>query len=183
HCWRGGARVGAERTWSVGGHWPGGTTPPQPPLRGAPRARQSAELPEHAEWIIGASKFGMKAGGVGTRRRPSAVHPHLPGRAMSDDRLLLIAGNVLGAHAGKEIVRMVVFANVIEAEPPIFALAEPPLGRAVGRGRLAIRPFAGRALGAQPTIFVGLDPDAVKQGRVAFHDRSVCARSEAIFKS
>jgi hypothetical protein len=38
-------------------------------------------------------------------------------------------------------------------------------------------------LGAQPTIFVGLHPDAVKQGRVVFHDRSVCARREVIFKS
>src|SRR5262249_59164071 len=104
----------------------------------------------------------MKAGGMETRGRPPAVHPLLPGRAMPDARLLLIAGNVLGAHAGEEIVRMVVFANVLEAEPPIFALAQPPLGRAVGRGRLAIRPFAGRALGAHPTIFVGLDPDAVE---------------------
>ena len=102
---------------------------------------------------------------------------------MSDDRFLLIAGNVLGAHAREEIVRMVVLANVIETEPPILALAQPSLGRAVGGRRLAIRPFAGRALGAQPTIFVGLHPDAVKQGRVAFHDRSVCARREVIFKS
>src|SRR5262245_65030264 len=118
----------------------------QPPLRSAPCAGQSAELPEHAEGIIGPAEIG-KAGGMGTRRRPSAVHSHLPGRAMPDDRLLLIAGNVLGAHAGEEIVRVVVFANVIEAEPPIFALAQSPLGRAVGRGRLAIRPFAGWALG------------------------------------
>src|SRR5262249_55227783 len=107
----------------------------------------------------------MKAGGMGTRPWPSAVHPHLPGRAMPDDRLLLIAGNVLGAHAGEEILRMFLSANVLEADPPIFALAQPPLGRAVGRGRLAIRPFAGWALGAQPTIFVGLDPDAVEQRR------------------
>src|SRR5262249_15998058 len=69
------------------------------------------------------------------------------------------------------------------AEPPVFALAQPPLRRAVGGGRLAARPFAGRALGAQPTILVGLDPDAVEQGGVAFHDLSVCAPPAAIFKA
>src|SRR5262249_61909602 len=121
---------------------------------------------------------GMRAG-----RPPRAFYSHFPGRAMPDARLFLIGDIVRGAHAGKKFVGVVVSANVMEAKPPIFALAQSPLGRAVGRGRLAIRPFAGRALGAQPTIFVGLDPDAVKQGRVAFHDRSVCARSEAIFKS
>src|SRR5262249_26176984 len=121
--------------------------------------------------------------GMGTRRRPSAVHPHLPGRAMPDDRLLLVAGNVLGAHAGEEIVRVVVFANVIEAEPPIFALAQSPLGRAVGRGRLAIRPFAGGAWVAQPTFFVGLAPKAAKRGALSFKARSVARRSEPILKS
>src|SRR5260370_7814845 len=83
----------------------------------------------------------MKAGGMGARRRPSAVHPHLPGRTMADDGFLLIPDNVLGAHAGEEIVRMVVLADMIEAKPPIFALAQPP-------------PWA-----RDGTIFVGLEPD------------------------
>src|SRR5260370_37553481 len=83
----------------------------------------------------------MKAGGIGARRRPSAVHPHLPGRTMADDGFLLIPDNVLGAHAGEEIVRMVVLADMIEAKPPIFALAQPP-------------PWA-----RDGTIFVGLEPD------------------------
>jgi len=102
---------------------------------------------------------------------------------MADDGFLLIPDNVLGAHAGEEIVRVVVLADVRKAEPPVFLFAQTPFRRAVGPGRLAIRPFAGRALGAQPTIFVGFHPDAVKQGGVAFHDRSVCARREVIFKS
>jgi hypothetical protein len=45
---------------------------------------------------------------------------------MADDGFLLIPDNVLGAHAGEEIVRMVVLADMIEAKPPIFALAQPP---------------------------------------------------------
>ena len=87
---------------------------------------------------------------------------------MSDDRVLLVAGDVVGAHAGEEIVRVVVLAHVIEAEPPIFALAQTPLGRAMGRRRLAARPLAGRALRAQPTVLVGLHPDAVEQGESYF---------------
>src|SRR5262249_32414850 len=94
--------------------------------------------------IIGTAEFGMQAGRMGARCRPSAVHPHLPGRAMPDDRFLLITGNVLGAHAGKEIVRMVVLANVIETEPPVFALAQPPRGRA-GSGRGAVHLGLSRA--------------------------------------
>ena len=113
----------------------------------------------------------------------AAVHAHLPGGAMADDRLFLILGDVVGVHPGKEIVRLVVLPHVIQAEPPIFSLAQPPLGRAVGCGRLAVRPIAGRGLGMQPTVFVGLDPDAVEQGGVVFHDRSLCARGEATFKS
>jgi hypothetical protein len=45
---------------------------------------------------------------------------------MADDGFLLIPENVLGVHAGEEIVRIVVFAGMIEAKPPIFALAQPP---------------------------------------------------------
>ncbi len=81
---------------------------------------------------------------------------------MSDHRVLLVAGNVVGAHARKEIVGVIVRAHVIETEPPVFAFAQPPLGRAVGRGRLAVRPLAGRAFGAQAAVLVGPDPDPVE---------------------
>ncbi len=102
---------------------------------------------------------------------------------MADDGFFLITANILGAHPREEIVRMVVFAHMFQTKPPIFALAQSPFGSAVGRGRRAIRPFAGGALRTQPTVFIGLDPDAVEQGRVACHDRSVCACGRDIFKS
>ena len=66
---------------------------------------------------------------------------------MADDGFLLIPDNVLGAHAGEEIVRMVVLADMIEAKPPIFALAQPP-------------PWA-----RDGTIFVGLEPMSRFLGR------------------
>src|ERR1700704_1814625 len=59
----------------------------QPALRST-RAGRSAELPEDAEWIIGTAEFGLKARRMGARRRPSAVHPHLPSRTMPDDGFL-----------------------------------------------------------------------------------------------
>jgi len=51
---------------------------------------------------------------------------------------------------------------VFEAKAPVFTLAQPPFGSAVGRRRLAIRPFARRAFRALATIFVGLDPNAIE---------------------
>jgi hypothetical protein len=57
---------------------------------------------------------------------------------------------------------MIVLAHVIEAKLPIFPLAQPALGCAVGGGRLAIRPLAARALRAQAPILVGLYPDAIE---------------------
>ena len=81
---------------------------------------------------------------------------------MTDDSVFLISGDVLWSHAGEKIVRMVVGADVIETEPPVFPFAQPPFRCAVGRRRLALRPLAGRALSAKPTILVGLDPDAIE---------------------
>jgi hypothetical protein len=83
---------------------------------------------------------------------------------MAGDGILLIFGDVVGAHPGEEIVRVVVLAHVAEAETPVFFLLVTPLGRAVGRRPLAPRPFAGRMRGAQPTVHVGLDADSVEQG-------------------
>ena len=60
-------------------------------------------------------------------------------------RVLLILGDGVVAHAGEEIVGMVVFAHVLEAEAPVFLLAQPALGRAMGRPRVAARPLADRA--------------------------------------
>src|SRR5262249_34070930 len=73
---------------------------------------------------VGGGDLGRKGGGWGGRRGGAAVHAHLPGGAMPDDRILRVAGDVVGAHPGKEIVRVVVLAHVIEAEPPVLALAQ-----------------------------------------------------------
>ena len=81
---------------------------------------------------------------------------------MADHGFFLKAGDVLGAHAGEEIVGVVVLADVFEAKAPVFTLAQPPFGSAVGRRRLAIRPLARRAFRALATIFVGLDPNAIE---------------------
>src|SRR5206468_1749350 len=98
--------------------------------------------------------------------RTAAVHAHLPGRTMADDRVLLVARDVVGGHPGEEIVGVVVLTHVIEAEAPVFVVAGAPLGRPIDRGAVAARPFTARVLGPQPAIPVGLDPDAVEQGRV-----------------
>src|SRR5712691_1366340 len=90
---------------------------------GGASAGGRSELLKHSERIIGAAEFGTKAGGMRAHRGPAAVHAHLPGRAMPDDGLALIAGNVVGAHAGEKIVGVVVLADVVETEPPVFALA------------------------------------------------------------
>src|SRR5262245_6307750 len=140
-----------------------------------PGSGGAAELPEHAERIYGAVELRLEARRARPRRRPAAVHAHLPGRAVADHGLLLVAGNVVRVHAGEEIITVVVLADMIETELPVLALAQPPLRRTMRRRRLAVRPFASRALGAQSPILVGLDPDPIEQGRVAGHDRTVCA--------
>src|SRR5262249_42194340 len=96
---------------------------------GTLRTKRSAHLPEHVERIIRAAALGMEARSRGGGRWPPAAHAHLPGRPVSDDRLLLIAGNVVGAHAGEEIVSVVVLTHVSETEMPVFALAQPALRR------------------------------------------------------
>src|SRR5262249_33447329 len=103
-----------------------------------------------------------------------AALPELPGRAVSCYGVLLELGDRLIAHAGEVIVRMIVLAHVIEAEVPVFALAQPAFGSAVRCRAGAARPVAARAIGARPTLLTGLDPDAVEYGRVEFHDRSLC---------
>src|ERR1700732_500135 len=74
--------------------------------------------PKHAERIIGA--FRAQSGGVRAPARPAAIHPHFPGWAMPYDCVLLVPGDVVGSHTGKEIVGMIVLADVIEAELPVF---------------------------------------------------------------
>src|SRR5262249_44425641 len=110
-------------------HPPGLWGPPPPAPRGA---SHSAEFPEKPEWIIRTAELGTKTRGMGARGRSSPVHPHLPSRTVANHGFLLVAGNIFGAHAGEEIVGMVVLAHVFEAKPPIFTLAQPSLRDAMG---------------------------------------------------
>jgi hypothetical protein len=43
--------------------------------------------------------------------------------------------------------------------------------------------LAGRQLGAQPAIQVGLDPDAIKQRRIRFHCLRLCGHDDGTFKT
>src|SRR4029077_5313932 len=105
--------------------------------------------------------------------------PHLPGGAMAGDGFLLILRDRVVAHAGEEIVRLVVFAHVLKTEAPIFALAQAALGGAVGRTFAATRPVAARPAGLRAAILAGLDPDAVEQGRTDLHDDRLCGPEAA----
>src|SRR6516162_2684657 len=57
------------------------------------------------------------------------IGPHLPGRTMARQRILLIARDRLVVHAGKEIIRVVIFAHMVEAEMPILPRVVPALRR------------------------------------------------------
>src|SRR5262249_52400138 len=135
--------------------------------------RGRAKVPKQVERVVGALQIRLEPCRIGAAGRAAAVHAHFPGGTMADHRLLLVAGDVVVAHSCKEIVRMVVFAHMAEAEAPVLILAIAALGSAVGRSPAAARPFTARMLGAQPAILVRLDPNAVEQGRVAGHRRII----------
>src|SRR6202035_964397 len=125
------------------------------------------DVAEHAERII--RHIGMQARRMRAPGRLAAVHAHFPGRAMTGDRVLLVFEDRVVAHAGEEIVRVVVLAHVAETEPPMLVLALPPLGGAMRGRRLAAWPLAGRQIDARPAILVGLHSDAVDHRRGGFH--------------
>src|SRR6516165_2077643 len=110
----------------------GRTARPRPP----PSA--TIELAEYAEGVEGAVK-------VDGRRPPAAatrIGAHFPGRTMAGQRILLVARHGFSVHPRKEVVGLVVFANVVETEVPIFPTLVTPLGRPVGPPVLATGPFA-----------------------------------------
>ena len=85
---------------------------------------------------------------------------------MAGERVLLIGQDRSVVHAGEEIIGLIVFAHVLEAEVPILLVATAALGRAVGRRLLAARPFAGPAAGFDAAILGRLDADFIEQRRV-----------------
>src|ERR1051326_898973 len=127
------------------------------------------QLVENPERIRGAA---VRTETVATVLVP--VHPHFPGRAMTRNGLLLIARDRVLAHSGEEIVGLVILAHVLEAEAPVFALAQAALGGAMSRALATSRPVAARTVGAHAPILAGLDPDAVERGRTDLRGRRLC---------
>src|ERR1700678_1824120 len=121
-----------------------------PRLRGA--GTWAAELPQEIERIVGADALDKRPASLSLGAALAADHPDPPGRKMPGERILLKTRHRIVAHAGEEIVGLVIFADMIEAEPPIFALAVASLRRPVGRRLGAIRPIAARLIGVQPAI-------------------------------
>jgi hypothetical protein len=133
--------------------------------RTGPPAAAAIEFAKHAEGIGGAFEIGL---GTALALFGAGIGAHLPGRTMTGQRVLLVPRNRIRVHAGKEIVGLVVFADVIEAEVPIFLVVGAALGRAMRPLVLAVGPFAhggcftrlGLLLRAQ---LVGLDTDGVEE--------------------
>src|SRR5205085_689960 len=91
---------------------------------------RSPAVLEQSERIV---RVELPIGVLGAGRRGAlAVDPDLPGWTMAGDGFLLVPGDRVFAHSGKKIVRMIVLAHVMQAEAPIFALAQPTLRRAMG---------------------------------------------------
>jgi len=89
---------------------------------------------------------------------------------MAGQRILLIACDRLGIHAGKEIVGLVVFTNVIETEMEVFPRLIATLGRTVRAPALAAGPLAHDGFLARLRLLlraqlVRLDANAVEEFR------------------
>src|SRR5262249_2023976 len=128
----------------------------------------SADFLEHAERVDRPVRPSRIEPGTPT------AGPHLPGRPMARNGVLLITRNGVVAHPSEEIVGMVVLAHMFQAEAPIFMFPSTPLRRPMGGGIAASGPFARRTLRPQPAVVVGLDPDAIVDGRIEFHDLTLC---------
>src|SRR5215218_4976301 len=134
----------------------------------------AAQFREHAEGVGRGAEPGKRPAVSGLRARMLAALPELPGRTVAGDGVLLEPGHRFVAHPGEIIVRMVVLAHMFEAEAPIFALAQPPLGGPVRRRTGAARPLTAGQISARPPVLTWLDPDAVENWRVEFHNLSLC---------
>src|SRR5258708_38626209 len=109
-----------------------GSSWPRPP------AAAAVELAEHAERIGRGVQLGFGA----LTPLAAAIGAHLPGRPMAGQRVLLVTRDRFGVHAGKEIVGLIVFADMVEAEVPVLARILAALGRTVCALVLAFGPFA-----------------------------------------
>ena len=87
---------------------------------------------------------------------------------MAGQRILLVARDVVRIHALEEIVGLVVFSDMVEAEMPILARIFATLRRAVRALVLAARPFAGHGFAARLRLALrahlgGLDANGVEE--------------------
>ncbi len=87
---------------------------------------------------------------------------------MAGQRILLVTRDRVGVHTGEEIIGLVVFADVIETEVPVFLVVGPALGGAVRPLVLAFRPFAHGGFFARLRLLlrgqlVGLDANGVEE--------------------
>src|SRR5439155_9196998 len=103
-------------------------------LRARLPASAAVQLGEHLEGIGSRVERALALG--------AGIGAHLPGRAMAGQRVLLVARDVFRIHALEEIIGLVVLADVIEAEVPVFARVRAALRRAVRALVLAARPLA-----------------------------------------
>ena len=87
---------------------------------------------------------------------------------MAGQRILLVARDGVGIHALKEIVVLIVFADVVQTEVKIFARILAALGRAVRALVRAARPFAHGGFFARLRLLlraqlVGLDANGMEE--------------------
>src|ERR1700744_6216317 len=130
-----------------------------------PPAATAVEFAEHAEGIGSAFQIGF---GTALALLGTGVGAHLPGRTMTGQRILLIARDRIRIHALEEIVGLIVFADMVEAEMPIFPRVLPAFRRAMRSLVLALGPFAHRGFFARLCLllraqFVGLDANGVEE--------------------
>src|ERR1700679_3123679 len=78
-----------------------------------------ARLAKQRERIVGGEVGAAEVLG-GALGPLTADRAHLPGGPVPGERVLLVFCNRVVGHAGKIIVRTVIFAHVIETEPPIL---------------------------------------------------------------
>ena len=132
--------------------------------RTRPPAATAVELGEHAERIGRTFQLGFCA----RLALLAAVGAHLPGRAMAGQRVLLVARDGIRIHSLEEIIGLVVFADVIEAEVKILPRVLAALGRAVRTLVRAPRPFAHGGFFARLRLLlraqlVGLDANGIEE--------------------
>src|SRR5579859_2308099 len=110
----------------------------------------ATELPQDVEGIVGDEALLKSPAGPSLGTPLAADHADPPCRQVTGERVLLIARDRVIAHAGEKIIGLIVLAHVVEAEPPVFALAVASLGRPVGRRLDAIGPLTARLFRTQP---------------------------------